>query len=124
VHERGRAGRVAKQVEGCGRQPGEAGHQGRVSAGYSTTGSKTSTGKFTEGYHKSGKNSWYKTEFNTAQYRGTCAIYRHVMAWKGLRQCASVAARPSAGKQIEHVSASWSLACVWGGSAATGDRIA
>ena len=43
-----------------------------VSAGYSTSGDKMSTGKFTEGYHKSGKNSWYKTEFNTALYRGTC----------------------------------------------------
>jgi hypothetical protein len=43
-----------------------------ISAGYSTTGAKMSTGKFTEGYHKSGKNSWYLTKFNTAEYRGTC----------------------------------------------------
>jgi hypothetical protein len=43
-----------------------------VSAGYSTSGSKTSTENFTEGYHKSPKNSWFKTEFNTAQYRAEC----------------------------------------------------
>jgi hypothetical protein len=43
-----------------------------VSAGYSTSGAKTSKGNFTEGYHKSLKNSWFMTEFNTAEYRAEC----------------------------------------------------
>jgi hypothetical protein len=43
-----------------------------LSAGYSTNGAKTSTGSFTEGYHNSRKNAWFRTEFNTAQYRAEC----------------------------------------------------
>lgn len=43
-----------------------------LSAGYSTGGSKTSTVVRGEGYPNSDKNAWFRTEFNTAQYRGYC----------------------------------------------------
>jgi hypothetical protein len=41
-------------------------------AGYTTDGSHMSTASSAEGYAAEHRNTWFRTEFNTGQYRGVC----------------------------------------------------
>ena len=43
-----------------------------IDAGYSTNGTHSSTASRTAGYPNSATNAWFRTEFSTALYRGSC----------------------------------------------------
>jgi hypothetical protein len=43
-----------------------------IDAGYKASGTSTSTANAEEDYPKQTKNTWFRTQFNVAQYRGMC----------------------------------------------------